>query len=273
MECKKIAFVNGKGGCGKTTSLFHLVGVLAKKNQRVLVIDLDKQRNSTDVLLMDNENKNEYTILDVFNNKVEFEQAINKVLFKSRSNASPKYYGVDMISADVRLDNSKNLKNVDIKEKFNFFIEKEKYDWVLIDMPPSSEKINHICFTQMTDYIIVPFTSDFFSINGYGDLMNVVNKAREARNLNKNLNILGVFLSRFMNNCKLDEFIQNELKENFGDMYIDVQIPERAEIREAVMFGRPISFYKSDNSNSLSRLSYEKLAEVIEEKIENMKRR
>ena len=43
---KKVAFINGKGGCGKTTSIFHVCGVLAQKGEKVLVIDLDKQRNT-----------------------------------------------------------------------------------------------------------------------------------------------------------------------------------------------------------------------------------
>jgi len=48
----KIAFINGKGGCGKSTSIFHVAGVLAKAGKKVLVIDFDKQRNTTDTLLM-----------------------------------------------------------------------------------------------------------------------------------------------------------------------------------------------------------------------------
>lgn len=61
---KKVAFINGKGGCGKTTSIFHVCGVLAQKGEKVLVIDLDKQRNTTDTLLMNNEDRPEKTVLD-----------------------------------------------------------------------------------------------------------------------------------------------------------------------------------------------------------------
>ena len=51
----KIAFINGKGGCGKTTSIFHVAGVLSKNGEKVLVIDFDKQRNTSDILLLNSE--------------------------------------------------------------------------------------------------------------------------------------------------------------------------------------------------------------------------
>ena len=49
MSAKRVAFINGKGGCGKTTSIFHVAGVLAKRGEKILVIDLDKQRNTTSI--------------------------------------------------------------------------------------------------------------------------------------------------------------------------------------------------------------------------------
>lgn len=262
MSCNKIAFINGKGGCGKTTSIFHVAGVLAHKGEKVLVIDLDKQRNTTDVLLMDNikEKAKSYTVFDYIQGIVSADKVVKKAYFKSRGNANPKYYGVDVLGADVRLEDEGLLKNVDIKDGLNDFIESKGYTWVLVDMPPSNMTLNEICFSQIVDFVIVPFTSDFFSVSGYGDLMDTVNKARE---LNNNLNILGVYLSRYMENCAVDKFIKEQL-EHFGDMFIDVQIPLKADVREAVMFGRPISYYKLFSS---SRTAYEQLVDVMAKRI------
>lgn len=257
---KKIAFINGKGGCGKTTSIFHVSGVLAKQGEKVLVIDLDKQRNTTDTLLLENEEEVEYTIFDNMQGTVNFENVVKKAYFRVRGNATPQYYNTDVLPADVRLEDESRLKDVDIKSSLDRFIKERGYTWVLVDMPPSNKQLNEICFSQIVDYVIVPFSSDIFSVSGYGDLMDIVNRARE---INNNLRILGVYLARYMNNCAVDRYIKSEL-ENFGENFIDVQIPLMADVREAVMFGRPISFYKN---YSKSKIAYEKLVKVIESKI------
>lgn len=260
----KVAFINGKGGCGKTTSIFHVAGVLAHKGEKVLVIDLDKQRNTTDTLLMECDEEVDKTIFDYMTGHAMIEDIVKKSLIRSRANANPKYYGIDVLPSDVRLEEEKELRNVDIRDDIASFIDVNGYDWVLVDMPPSNKALNEICFSQIVDFVIVPFSSDVFSVSGYGDLMDTVQKARE---INENLNILGIYLSRYMENCAVDRYIKDQL-EDFGDIFIDVQIPLMADIRESVMFGRPISYYKMF---SKSKTAYEKLVEVMEEKIESFR--
>lgn len=265
MRCNKIAFINGKGGCGKTTSIFHVAGVLAHRGEKVLVIDFDKQRNTTDTFLteLDEHERKKKTIFDFMLGKAKIDAIVNKSLFRVRGNANPKYCGVDVLGADERLEDEKKLKNVDIKDRLNAFIEENEYTWVLVDMPPSNKTLNEICFAQIVDFVIVPFSSDLFSVSGYGDLMKTVNRARE---LNDNLNIIGIYLSRYMEGCAVDKYIKNELSK-FGDIFLDVQIPLKADIREAIMFGRPISYYKVI---SPSRSAYERLVDVMEKRIANL---
>lgn len=93
---KRVAFINGKGGCGKTTSIFHISGVLSKCGEKVLVIDLDKQRNTTSILLMNTEIP-EKTVLDFMTGEAEAGEVMAQALFQSRGNAKPKYYGVDVM--------------------------------------------------------------------------------------------------------------------------------------------------------------------------------
>lgn len=260
----KVAFINGKGGCGKTTSIFHVAGVLAHRGQKVLVIDLDKQRNTTDTLLMECEEEVDKTVFDYMTGYATIEEVVRQSMFRSRGNAKPKYYGVDVLPSDVRLEDEKKLRIVDIKDDITAFIDTQGYDWVLVDMPPSNKTLNEICFAQIVDYVIVPFSSDIFSVSGYGDLMDTVQRARE---INENLNILGIYLSRYMENCAVDKYIREQLEE-FGDIFIDVQIPLMADIREAVMFGRPISYYKIF---SKSKTAYEKLVDAMENRIQSFR--
>jgi len=257
----KVAFINGKGGCGKTTSIFHVSGVLAKEGERVLVIDFDKQRNTTDTLLMNTE-KPEKTVFDFMQGTATAQEATAEALFRSRGNANPKHYGVDCMVASVELEDEAALKEIDLDRfgaDLESFIKEKGYTWVLVDMPPSNKELNKICFSRIVDFVIVPFSSDIYSVSGYGDIMNTV---EEARNDNPSLNILGVYLSRYMKNCAVDRFIKEQLSE--FDTFIPVQIPLAADVREAVMFGRPISFYKMFSE---SRTAYENLADVMKQRI------
>lgn len=257
----KIAFINGKGGCGKTTSIFHIAGVLSRMGEKVLVIDFDKQRNTTDTLLMNSVEKPLKTVFEVMQGTATVEEATGKALFQSRGNAKPKYYGVDCLTASVELEKETELSKVDGKafgEKIEAFITEKKYKWVLVDMPPSNKELNTICFSFIVDFVIVPFSSDIYSVSGYGDIMNTV---EEARKVNPVLNILGVYLSRYMTNCAFDKYIKSQL-ESF-DTFIPIQIPLAADVREAVMFGRPISYYKEF---SKSRKAYEALVTEIKKR-------
>ena len=255
---KRVAFINGKGGCGKTTSIFHVSGVLSKRGEKVLVIDLDKQRNTTAILLMNTEIP-EKTVLDFMAGKAEAHEVTEQALFQSRGNAKPKYYGVDVMGSDVRLQDEAELLKIDgqaVGERLEQFIEEQGYTWVLVDMPPSNMTLNNICFKYLVDYVIIPFSSDIFSVDGYGDIMDVLDKARAE---NPTLNILGVYLARYMKQCGLDKYIREQLLE--FETFIDIQIPLASDIREAVMFGRPISYYKASSD---SKTAYERLVDKME---------
>lgn len=261
----KIAFINGKGGCGKTTSIYHAAGVLAKRGEKTLVIDLDKQRNLTDTMFMYSESPPKHTVFDFMFYKAGAGEATGKAFFKRRGNAKAAYFNVDCMAGDARLENEKKINKINAARfgaALNQFIDEQGYAWVLVDMPPSSMALNSICFSFIVDYVIVPFSSDVFSVSGYGDLTETVDKARE---LNPGLNILGVYLSRYMRNCAVDKYIREQLMA-FGDIFIDIQIPLAADIREGVMLGRPISFYKG--KDDLSVVAYERLVDEIKRRIE-----
>lgn len=259
---KKLAFVNGKGGVAKTTSIFHISGVLASKKEKVLVVDGDKQRNATTIFLMNNEEKAEKTFFD-FLHGADAKECVSEALFQTRGNATAKYYGVDIMGADIRLADESALADIDleeIKERFNSFIEENGYTWVLVDMPPSNLALDKIVFGSMITDVVCPFSSDLFSQDGYVDIMEEIDNGRVY---NPDLNILGVFLSRYMGNCGVDKYVRENLIDNIST-FIDIQIPLMADVREAVMFGRPISYYKTF---SKSKSAYEKLVEEIENRL------
>jgi chromosome partitioning protein len=272
----KIAFINSKGGCGKTTSIFHVSGVLSKLNKKVLVIDFDKQKNTTSTLMM-NVDKTDFpqkTVFDFLQGSATADEATGKALFQRRGNANPKYYGVDCMIADNRLENETLLKKMDgktISTELDKFIRQQNYDWILVDMPPSNATLNYICFAYIVNYVVIPFSSDMFSLDGYD---NIAETIKNARDINENLNSLGVYLARYMNNCALDKYIKEELSKrlfnknlNTND-FIDVQIPLASDIREAVFYGRPVSYFK-EFSNSCK--AYERLVHEIIKRIKSVR--
>lgn len=261
----KVAFINGKGGCGKTTSIFHVSGVLSQRGEKVLVIDLDKQRNTTDTLLMNNNQRPEKTVLDFLRGDASAEEVTAQALFQTRGNALPKHFGVDCMISDENLQDEAALADIDGEsagERLSAFIEERGYTWVLVDMPPSNLSLNNICFRYIVDFAIIPFSSDVFSVQGYGDIMRVMDRARQDNPL---LNVLGVYLARYMSQCAVDKYIREQLLE--FDNFIDIQIPLASDVREAVMFGRPISYYKQI---SKSRKAYESLVEEMENRMNNV---
>lgn len=261
MNVKRIAYINGKGGCGKTTSIFHTAGVLSKQGEKVLVIDFDKQKNTSDTLLMNNPEPPKKSVFDFMLGESP-ESVTGKAYFQTRGNARPKYYNVDCMIADTKLEDESLLREVDgesVGARLLDFIKKESYTWVLIDMPPSNKVLNEICFRYIADYLIVPFSSDIFSVTGYGDIIKTMEEARE---INPTLSIIGVYLARYMKNCAVDQYIRDQLKE--FDTFLDVQIPCAADVREGIMFGRPISYYKMFSE---SKTAYENLVSEMNRKI------
>lgn len=296
---RKIAFINGKGGCGKTMSIFSIAGVLSKRGDKVLVIDLDKQRNTSKRLLMNNDELPVKTVLDFMKGEAEASEVTAPALFQTRGNSKAKYFGVDCMVSDVRLqdeselagDTNKSLAarflecvftsypkikdwwlkfqvehggvagidGISVGERLNKFIEEQGYDWVLVDMPPSNLTLNNICFQYIVDYTIIPFSSDMDSVDGYADIMHIM---EEARKVNPTLNVLGVYLSDYTSNCGLDNFIREQLLE--FDTFIDVQIPHATDLRETALFGRPISYYKTF---SKSRKAFEDLVDEMERRM------
>lgn len=259
---RKIAFVNIKGGVGKTTGIFNVAGVLAKQGKKVLCIDLDRQCNLTTAMLSNKEScwskRNDKTIMDVFEGNANICDVVKQNYIIDIGKRKAAYYGIDIIPGSKMLRKNEYIRKTykSIRESLTIYAENEGYDYVLCDLPANSEVLNEICFSDICDEIISPFSVDKFSVDGYEELMDVVNKAREKNEVK----MLGIYLSKYDSRISLDKFIKEEL-ESFGSIFIkDVQIPSKTDIRETVILGKPISFYKS-KSSTLD--AYEKLTREI----------
>lgn len=243
MEAKRVAFINGKGGCAKTTSVINLAGVLAKMGETVLVIDLDKQGNAGYTLLK-NSVEPDRTVVDVMLGNAAPEEATGKAMWPGWGGRKPKYWGVDCMIASIDLEDETLLRSVDagkFGENMDKFISERGYDWVFVDMPPSNKVLNEICFTRLVDYTIVPFSTDEYSVKGYGDILNVMEKARD---INPLLTSVGVYLSRHNFQRGYAAYIREMSRDCLGDTFIDIPVPDCAEIPDSAYEGRPVVFYR-----------------------------
>ena len=181
---KVIAVVNQKGGVGKTTTTVNLSAALAKKGKKVLLIDEDPQGNATSGVGVNK--KQEKSIYDVIINETELEETIVessiKKLFVCPSN-------INLAGAEVELVPMMAREN---KLKAKLDLIKDKFDYILIDCPPSLGLLTINALTA-ADSIIIPIQCEYYALEGVGQLMNTVNLIKQQ--LNKELYIEGVVLT------------------------------------------------------------------------------
>lgn len=243
---RRIAFINHKGGCGKSTTLFHIAGELAIRGNKVLVIDTDKQCDTTNAFLAEEESNYDFdsnvlTIIDYFEGK-PLNECIKKNYIKV-GNKKPEYKGIDVIPSDVRLENQELVLKLMSELKTDIIYEDfESYDFVLFDCPPSNRAVEKLVLGYLATEIITPMTCDINAIRGYSELLKLLN---DMRVINPALQICGIFLSMFSANRKKHKQYLDILRERCGKTFIDVQIPLSSDVVVAIEDkGQPMAYYK-----------------------------
>ena len=247
---KIIAVVNQKGGVGKTTTTVNLSAALAKKGKKVLLIDEDPQGNATSGVGVNK--MQEKSIYDVIINETEMEETIVqssvKKLWVCPSN-------INLAGAEVELVPMMAREN---KLKVKLDIIKDKFDYILIDCPPSLGLLTINALTA-ADSIIIPIQCEYYALEGVGQLMNTVNLIKQQ--LNKDLYIEGVVLTMNDARTNLSNQVVSEVKKYFKDNVYKTIIPRNVKLSEAPSYGMPITTYAPLSKGARC---YEKLAgEVI----------
>ena len=248
---KIIAIANQKGGVGKTTTTLNLAAAFAEVGHSVLVLDLDPQGNASTGLgsLAD---QREFTTYDVLVGKVVEERFVIKTKLKNLYLIPST---TDLSSADIELASNSNrskllrtvLSNSDLS----------KYDYILFDCPPS---LNVLTVNALiaADSLIIPLQSEFFALEGLSQLLMSV---REVRSLgNPTLRIEGVVLTMFDGRNRLSLQVEEDARENLGELVFKTMIPRNVRISEAPSFSMPVLSY---DSRSKGALAYRALAQEV----------
>jgi chromosome partitioning protein len=247
---KIIAFVNQKGGVGKTTSAVNLAAYLAAMGKYVLLVDLDPQANATAGLGFEPESM-EKSLYHSLVGQTPPQELIKKT----------NLFGYELIPASGDLagaavdlvlmqDREFRLWNLLHQVRTN-------YDYVIIDSPPSLGLLT-INGLVAADELIIPVQTEYYALEGLGQLLKTVNLIQE--NLGKDLKIKGALLTMYDKRNKLSQRVAKEVRLHFPGYVFETQIPRCVRLSEAPSFGKTILQH---DASSHGGKAYRQLAEEI----------
>ena len=227
---KIIAFSNQKGGVGKTTCTREIGIYLASVEKKVLLVDTDPQANLTKSLSDYEINPGLYEALTEPDCETRRINDNLSILAGSVKLALLEKSLVGELDAYTRL--KELLQNDNFKE----------YDYILIDTPPSLGVLTINALT-CSDFLIVPMSPSFYSMQGTNDLMVTVAKIK--KNLNPNLSLLGVIINCFDTIPLITRQIKDEIVRSFKDKVFSTVISKSIKIEEAIIRKTGIIFVKT----------------------------
>lgn len=247
-----ISVVNQKGGVGKTTTAVNLSSALALDGRRVLLIDMDPQANSTSSIL-GRVAEDQLTVYEVLYDRNMIDDAIRPTEI---NNLYLIPSGIDLAGAEIELVSAISRESR-LKKALQKI--KEKFDFLLIDCPPSLGLLTLNSLTA-SDFIIVPVQCEYFALEGLGKLIETYDLVKD--NLNTELEILGVLLTMYDKRTRLSEEVAEEIRKYFGGRVFKTVIPRSVRLSEAPGFSKPIQIYAPASNGAKA---YNELAkEVVE---------
>lgn len=244
-----IAIANQKGGVGKTTTTINLSSCLAELNQKVLVVDIDPQGNTTSGLGIDKEEL-ENTVYDLIIGDCSIEECLIHTPFER----------LDLLPSNVNLAGAE-IDLIGIEER-EYILKKaleplkEKYDFIVLDCPPS---LNMLTVNAMTgsDTVLVPIQCEYYALEGLSQLIHTVGLVKQR--LNPELEMEGVVFTMYDARTNLSLQVVENVKSNLKQTVYKTIIPRNVRLAEAPSHGLPINYYdpKSAGAESYRHLAQE----------------
>jgi chromosome partitioning protein len=228
-----IALANQKGGVAKTTTTLNLAVAFREKGLRVLVIDLDPQGNLTMSQGL-NPDTIEKSMFDVLVHRVPIEDII------AVREVDVAVASIDLAGAELAL--SSMIGRERALEKALVTV-RDKYDYILIDTPPSLGLLTINAFVSATG-VIVPVQCEYLALRGLVQLENTLAMVRE--NLNPQVEIVGILPTMFDKRTLHSREAVEILRENFGDLVFNTKIRKTVRFAEAPVKGASVLLYDPD---------------------------
>ena len=245
---KCIVFVNQKGGVGKTTSAINIGAYIALAGKKVLLVDFDSQGNMSSGVGVSTQKP---TVYELIAEMVSAEDAVKHTPVEN----------LDAISASIDLSGAA-VELVDQEDR-EFYLKKalqplhDKYDYILIDCPPSLGILT-LNGLAAADSVLIPMQCEYFALEGITLLLSTVKKVQAE--INPALTIGGIFFTMYDSRTRLAQDVVLQVNSYFKDVVFNTIIPRNVRLSEAPSHGLPICKY---DPNYIGAKSYEKLAEEV----------
>lgn len=240
---KIYAIVNQKGGVGKTTSVINLCGYLANSGRRVLMVDMDPQANATSGLGF-----NKYDMeLSTYELMLQ-EAALEEILITHEE------YKIDLLpahpalaGAEVELVNAigREYRLQSALDELN-----GRYDYILIDCPPSLSLLTVNALTAARDGVIIPVQCEYLALEGLTQLHQTIELVQKY--LNPELEIRGLIMTMYDSRTNLSRQVVEEVRSYFPGKVFRTIVPRNVRLSEAPSYGQPINAYAPSSPGAIA---------------------
>jgi chromosome partitioning protein len=252
-----LAIANQKGGVGKTTTAVNLGASLAAAEQRTLLVDGDPQGNASSGIGIEREAIRE-TTYDVLLDPARIETAIVPAVQFQHLDVLPAT--PDLAGAEVELVEEKDRERA---MRRGLDRVRDRYDYILIDCPPSLGLIT-VNMLAAADAVVIPLQCEYYALEGISQLLSTITILQQG--VNPSLDVDGVVLTMYDSRLNLSRQVAADAREYFGNKVFQSVIPRNVRLAEAPSFGKPIILY---DVASVGAQSY---MEVARELIERTKK-
>jgi chromosome partitioning protein len=232
-----IAITNQKGGVGKTTTAINLSAAVAVKGYKVLLIDLDPQANATSGLGLEQEAGR-----SIYAGLMGDIPMVELAVPTSTPGLEVIRSHQELAGCEIELAQSGNHLSR-LREMIQPLREKNSYDFVFIDCPPSLGVLMTTALSAV-DYLLVPIQCEYFGLEGLSKIIQIAGEIK-ACGANPNLQLEGMVMTMFDSRANLAQQVVQEVRNSFGDQVYSTMIPRSIRLGEAPSFGKTILQYES----------------------------
>ena len=248
---KVLAIANQKGGVGKSTTAINLSSCLAEKGKEVLLIDMDPQGNATSGVGIDRNEQINTVYQLLIDEKLNVKDAIVNTDFDKLSIITSNE---ELAGAEIEMFELEKREYL-LKNKISNI--KKKYDYIVIDCPPSLSLLT-LNALSAADSVLIPIQCEYYALEGLSQLLKTVDLVKKR--LNKKLKIEGIVFTMYDGRTNLSAEVVENVKSNLKERIFETIVPRNIRLAEAPSYGIPVNHY---DPSSAGAIRYQMLAQEI----------